>query len=252
MKEPFSLRGHRILITGASGGLGRATALLASRMGAQVILTGRDFEKLKLTRDLMEGDGHVIEGCNLTDVAAIPGWLAGICDECGPLTAMAHAAGVQNPRPLRSLDDAHVNETLVLNLNSAVALVRGFRQKSVCESGGSVVLFSSVMGLAGQAGQIAYSASKGALISMCRSMAMELARDKIRINCVAPGLVETDMAERLQKSLPASQYDGIVAMHPLGIGRPEDVAAAVTFLLSDAARWITGTTLVVDGGYTAH
>jgi NAD(P)-dependent dehydrogenase (short-subunit alcohol dehydrogenase family) len=182
----------------------------------------------------------------------VPEWLTRLASECGPLTGLAHAAGIQIVRPLRALDEATLNETLAVNLNTALFLTKGFRQKTVCPAGGSIVLFSSVMGLTGQAGQAAYSASKGALISMCRSLALELARERIRINCVAPGLVKTEMAGRLKESLPAAQYEAVTAMHPLGLGTPDDIAAPVVFLLSAASAWMTGTTMVVDGGYTSH
>ncbi len=251
MSHPFSLEGARILITGASGGLGRATAVLAAQMGAQVILTGRDAARLEETRAQLTGEGHRVEPRDLRDTAGIPQWMAGLA-ETGPLTGLVHAAGIQIVRPLRLLDDAVFNETMTVNLNTALALAKGFRQKTVRAADGSIVLFSSVMGLAGQPGQAAYSASKGALISMCRSLALELAPERIRINCVAPGLVETEMAGRLKETLPPAQFEAVTAMHPLGLGSPGQIAAPVVFLLSSAAAWITGTTLVIDGGYMAR
>jgi NAD(P)-dependent dehydrogenase (short-subunit alcohol dehydrogenase family) len=108
------------------------------------------------------------------------------------------------------------------------------------------------MGLTGQPGQVLYSATKGALIAMARSMALELARESIRVNCVAPAVVAAGMSEELQKTLSPEQFSAITAQHPLGLGRAEDVANAVAFLLADTSRWITGTTLTVDGGYTAQ
>jgi NAD(P)-dependent dehydrogenase (short-subunit alcohol dehydrogenase family) len=221
-------------------------------MGARLILTGRDASRLEETQAQLNGEGHRVEPRDLRDTAGIPEWLSALAAQAGPLTGLVHAAGIQVVRPLRVLDDAVLNETMAVNLNTALALTKGFRQKTVCAHGGSVVLFSSVMGLTGQPGQAAYSASKGALISMCRSLALELAREKIRINCVAPGLVETEMAGRLKESLPPAQYDAVTAMHPLGLGSPENIAGPVVFLLSAASAWITGTTLVVDGGYTSH
>lgn len=214
MNHPFSLEGSRILVTGASSGLGRATALLASRMGTKLILTGRDVARLEETRALLSGDGHRAAACDLRATEEIPAWLKQVAAETGPLTGLAHAAGIQIVRPLRMLDDAVLNETMAVNLNSAFALTKAFRQRGVCADGGSVVLFSSVMGLTGQPGQAAYSASKGALISMCRSLALELARERIRINCVAPGLVETAMGSRLKASLPPAQYDAVTAFTP--------------------------------------
>lgn len=114
-----------------------------------------------------------------------------------------------------------------------------------------MVFFSSVAGLVGVIGSAAYSASKGAVIALTRSLALELVRDGIRVNCVAPGMVQTEMVEEVQRLLTPEQMQGIAAMHPLGIGRVRDVSNAVAFLLADTSRWITGTTLVVDGGYTA-
>jgi NAD(P)-dependent dehydrogenase (short-subunit alcohol dehydrogenase family) len=221
-------------------------------MGAQLIIIGRDAARLEQTLAQLEGDGHRAERRDLRDTAGIPEWLARLASDIGPLNGLAHAAGIQIVRPLRSLDESVLNETMAVNLNTALALTKGFRQKSVCAQGGSIVLFSSVMGLTGQPGQAAYSASKGALIGMCRSLALELAREKIRINCVAPGLVNSGMGERLRETLPAAQFEAAAAMHPLGQGTAEDVAGAVVFLLSGASAWITGTTLAVDGGYTAH
>jgi NAD(P)-dependent dehydrogenase (short-subunit alcohol dehydrogenase family) len=252
VSHPFSLEGLQILITGASGGLGRATAILAGRMGAKLVLTGRNRDRLEETRALVPSDGHHIEPRDLKLTGEIPAWLKQLTVSVGRLHGLVHAAGIQIVRPLRMADDAALNEMMAINVNAAFALVKGFRQRGVVGEAGSIVLLSSVMGITGQAGQALYSASKGALISMCRSAAVELARDKIRINCIAPGLVKTEMAEQLKSSLSAEQVQAVTAMHPLGLAQPADVAGAAVFLLSPAAGWITGTTLVVDGGYTAH
>ena len=252
MSHPFDLSGRHFLVTGASSGLGRATSILASGMGARLTLTGRDEQRLEETRAMLEGSGHQVMPRDLSNSGGIPAWLKEVAAAGGPLEGVAHASGVQTVRPLRILDDAYLRGVMDTNFLSAMALVRGFRQRGVCAEGGSIVLFSSVMALKGQAGQTAYCASKGALVSACRALALELAGERIRINCVAPGLVRTPMADRLQAALPADQYQAVEAAHPLGLGDPADVAAAVVYLLSKAARWVTGTTLVVDGGYTAH
>jgi NAD(P)-dependent dehydrogenase (short-subunit alcohol dehydrogenase family) len=132
-------------------------------------------------------------------------------------------------------------------------LAKGARQKSVLPAGGSSIVFiSSVAALVGEPGASVYSAAKGALISLARSLAVELAAERVRVNCVIPGLVRTPMGDRLVKLLSPAEALELEKRHCLGFGDPSDIAAAVAFLLSDDARWITGTTLVVDGGYSAH
>jgi NAD(P)-dependent dehydrogenase (short-subunit alcohol dehydrogenase family) len=125
-------------------------------------------------------------------------------------------------------------------------------QKGVCAQNGSIVFLSSVAGLTGQAGIAAYAASKGAIVSLTRALAVELAAEHIRVNCVAPGVVITEMGQELLGMLAPEQGAALEAMHLLGLGTPRDVSYAIAFLLAETARWITGTVLVVDGGYTAH
>ncbi len=139
-----------------------------------------------------------------------------------------------------------------INVGAAIGLAKGFCQKGVCAPGGSIVFISSVAGLTGQAGLAAYAASKGAIVALTKALAVELAGEHIRVNCVAPGVVTTEMGQSLLRMLTPEQDADLEAMHLLGLGRPRDVAYAIAFLLAETARWITGTVLVVDGGYTAH
>ena len=120
------------------------------------------------------------------------------------------------------------------------------------DHGASLVAVSSVMGTVGQPAASVYSASKGALNLAVKSLALEFARQKIRVNSVAPGLVETSMAAEVKEKISGEDYQRIEELHPLGIGKTEDVASAIAFLLSDMSKWITGTTLIVDGGYTSQ
>lgn len=251
--NPLNLDGHRILVTGASSGIGRETAVLLSKLGASLLLVARNADRLAETEHLLEGSGHRVEVFDLTSLTEIPIWLKGLAAKCGPINGMVHSAGTHFIRPLRVLTPESLDEAMRINLYSAAALVKGFRQKNVRVQGGaSVVFLASVMGLVGQAAVSAYAASKGALIALGKSMASELASEGIRVNCVAPGLVKSEMTDRFLASLTAEQAVAIEKMHPLGIGSPVDVAYAVAFLLANTGRWITGTTMIVDGGYTAQ
>jgi NAD(P)-dependent dehydrogenase (short-subunit alcohol dehydrogenase family) len=251
--NPMDLTGHSILVSGASSGMGRETSILLSRLGATLVLVARRADALAETERLLEGSGHRSVPYDLTATDGIPAWMKALAAESGPLSGLVHSAGIQLTRPLRVLTQAHLDDVMRINLGAAVALVKGFRQKGVVsDKGRSVVLVASIMGLVGQPGIGAYAASKGALIALCRSLALELAPERIRLNCVCPGHVHTEMAQRLRETLTPEQFAAIEAMHPLGIGTALDVAYAVAFLLADTSRWITGTTLVVDGGYTAQ
>lgn len=252
MINPMDLTGSRILVTGAGSGIGREVAMLLSQLGARVVLAGRRLERLQETAALLEGDGHLPVSYDLGEALGIPAWIRTLTQEGGPFDGMVHMAGVHSFRPLRSLDPAYLDQIMQSNLGSAVALARGLRQKDCCRKPASLVFTASVAGLTGVAGASAYSASKGALIALTRSLALELAREEIRVNCLAPGFVETPMTEQLRASLLPEQFSAIEAMHPLGLGQPRDVAHAAAFLLAPTGRWITGSTLVIDGGYTSH
>jgi len=249
--NPIDLSGRSILVTGASSGIGRETAVLLSQLGARVILAGRNKGRLDGTQAMLDGSGHRAEQFDLADLDAIPAWVKDISSRYGALHGVVNSAGIYGVFPLRTLTKSQLEETLHLNLNAAILLAKGFRQKGCHTERGAIVFLSSVAGLRGHAGISAYTASKSALIGVTRSLAIELARDGIRVNNVAPGLVETEMAGQFEEQTLAGRT-GVESEYPLGVGRPRDVANGIAFLLSDAARWITGTTLVIDGGFTAH
>ena len=250
--NPLLMEGKTILVTGASSGIGRETATLLSALGARIVLAGRDSTRLEETKSRLDGEGHVTQAFELADNEGIPNWLTEITRQVGPLDGLAHCAGVHQALPLRMLKAAKVEEILRINLTSAVMLVKAFRQKGCASTGGSVVLVSSVAGLAGQPGVSSYAASKAALIGFTRAAAMELAPEGLRVNAVAPGFVCTEMGESLRGKLTPDQFSKIEESHPLGLGTPLDVAQAIAYLLAPTGRWITGSTLVIDGGYTAQ
>jgi NAD(P)-dependent dehydrogenase (short-subunit alcohol dehydrogenase family) len=248
--HPLDLGGKTVLVTGASSGIGRDAAIFLSQCNARVILTARNRERLEQTAAELSGTGHIIETLDLASGDQIPGVLKKLCESIGPLHGLVHCAGVHSPHPLRVLTAEKLETVMRINVSSAAMLAKGFRQKGCSSSGSAIVLISSVAGIAGEAGVSAYAASKAAIIGLCRSLAMELAGQGIRVNCVAPGFVRTEMAERIEAALTPEQFQALEAKHPLGFGTPRDVSHAIVFLLAETARWITGTTLVIDGGYT--
>jgi NAD(P)-dependent dehydrogenase (short-subunit alcohol dehydrogenase family) len=252
MINPLDLAGRTILVTGASSGIGRETAHLISQLGGRVVLVGRNEERLAETLQLLPGEVHRAEPFNLSLVDEIPRWLKSISASSGPLDGLVHSAGIHKLRPVRTLSSQTVEEVMRINVGAAIGLAKGFSQKGVFAPGGSIVFLSSIAGLTGQAGLAAYAASKGAIVALTRALAVELAGEHIRVNCVAPGVVQTEMGQGLLGMLTPEQGAALEAMHLLGFGRPRDVAYAIAFLLAETARWITGTVLVVDGGYTAQ
>ena len=248
----LGIGGRRVLITGASSGIGRATAILASRHGAKVALVGRRVDALTAVHNSLLGDGHLIREFDLSDTDGIPSLVNSIAEHFGGLDAVVHAAGIHSSRPLRSIDTDHLDSVLHSNVVTGFMLAKGFRNKRIQKVQPSMVLVSSVMAGVGQPGVSAYAASKGAVTALTKSLALELKRDGIRVNCVEPGIVMTEMTETLKATVGEENFAAISAAHPLGLGRPDDVANAILYLMSDAASWVTGTSLVVDGGYTAQ
>ncbi len=248
---PFSLSGRHILVTGASTGIGRAVAVTAADLGARVTLTARNADRLADTAAALAGSGHRIAPFDLSDTDAIPGWVKQQAAEAGAFDGLAHCAGVQVGKPVRAVDRAFFDQTMHVNLLSALALARGLRQKGCHGPDAAVVFVASVAAMIGQPGNVAYAASKGGLVAAGRALAMELLRDGIRVNCVAPALVETEMMDRFRATITEDQFTAVRNAHPMGFGKPEDVAAAIAFLLGPGSRWITGVTLPVDGGYLA-
>jgi NAD(P)-dependent dehydrogenase (short-subunit alcohol dehydrogenase family) len=250
--NPMDLAGRTILVTGASSGIGRETATLLSQLNARVVLAARDAERLEQTRAGLLGEEHRVETFDLNAVQEIPGWVKTLAAACGPFDGIAHCAGIHDMRPLNTMRAERFEDVMRTNVTSGVMLAKGFRQNGCFRRGGGIVFLSSVAGLVGQAGVSAYAAGKAALAGLTRSLAVELAPQGIRVNCVAPGLVDSEMTTRLRNSLSPEQFAAVEALHPLGLGTTRDVAHAVAFLLAETGRWITGSTLVVDGGYTAH
>lgn len=239
---PHLLQGRRFLITGATGGAGRAVAREISRVGGLCVLAGRDPEKLGKTLEETHGGGHT----TLT-----------LMDSFGhefrtthPYDGIVHCAGEEVVGPL-SL--ARPEQAMKASYNIALSILAAAsrRKDGILRDGGSIVLMSSVAAVRGTAGMAVYSASKAAVEGLARAAALELAPRRIRVNCIRAGAFASPMHTRIAQRLTPEQQDEYAGRHPLGIGRAEDVAHLALYLLSDASRWMTGACVPLDGGYTA-
>lgn len=248
---PFS--GRWVLVSGASSGIGRAIAVELAAQGAAVILSGRNVEQLQVSAAALGGAPHRVLTLDLADTAAIVPAVQQLRAEVGPIYGLCHAAGVVETRPLASTTADVVRAQLDINLVAGLELARAVCRRDVlAPEGGSLLFISSVYGRVGMAGQIGYCATKGAVASAVRALAVELARRKVRANCLSPGLVFTEMTQKSLGMLSPEHVDKLKAAHPLGTGEAQDVAHAAAFLLAPASRWITGVDLAVDGGFTAQ
>lgn len=251
--HPFSLTGKTIVITGASSGIGKQCAILCGQMGAKVVLIARNVERLHETRDAIgTKQDHLVIPMDLNAFDVVADSLAANKESVGQVHGIVHCAGISTTLPLRMISEEKLHVFFQTNVNAAIHLTKLLCKPTLMPVGGSVVFMSSVMGVVGEAGKTLYSLTKGALVAGAKSLAIELASRNIRVNCISPGVVVTPMSKDAVYSQDETSLKKIKSYHPLGLGQPEDVANACVFLLSDGARWITGTNLVVDGGYTAR
>ena len=249
--SPFSLKGKKILITGASSGIGSSVSQLASKQGAVCIINGRNEERLDRTLNGLSGKGHTAISSDLNEGNGVE-LLRRALDQAGPLNGFVHCAGIEKTLPFRVTQTSDLREIMAINLEAFWEITKELiKSKNHEKERLSVVGISSVAALYGAPGKTAYAASKGALISLIKSLSAEYAGKGIRFNAVCPGYVDTPMLETVKKLYKDEEefVSSIVSKHPLGLGTPEDVAGAAIYLLSDAAKWVTGTVMEVDGGY---
>jgi len=252
MNSAFSLSNKNIIITGASSGIGRECAITFSQFGANVILVARNRERLKQTFSKLNKGNHIFIIQDITEYDKLEEIVRTAVEKIGKMSGFVHSAGVEMTLPLRNMNPSYYENMFAINVISGFEIARIISKKKYLEENcASFVFISSVMGMLGQSGKIGYCSSKGALISGIKAMALELAKKNIRVNCILPGVVETEMTNKMFDKFSEESKKMTIDMHPLGLGKPSDVAYACVYLLSDAARWVTGTNLVIDGGYGA-
>ena len=249
----FSLSNKTILITGASSGIGRSCAVQCSKMGASLLLMGRNVDELNRTvSELQPGTKVEMIVADFSKMVDLELVIAEKILTIGKIAGFIHCAGVEKTLPLKKQTSEVFQSIFDINVFAGFELAKIISLKKYKAEKASFVFIASVAGMVGESGKTIYSASKGAVISGARSMSMELARSDIRVNSISPAMVKTPILEKMFDGIGEDATQNIIKKHPLGIGEPEDVANACVFLLSDAAKWITGTNLVVDGGYTAQ
>lgn len=246
--NPFSLNGKKILVTGASSGIGRGIAISCAQMGATLILNGRNEDRLQETLNMLEGEGHTVVVSDLSTQEGID-YLA---DTLPEIQGWVNSAGIPKVSPIKYFTREDVEEILNVNAVSSMLLLSKLLKKKKLKRGASVVLISAVTGaFVGSKGDTSYCASKGAVNGFMKGAALELAPQGIRVNSINPGLVPTNILN-LANELAGEEHHTEIMMdrYPLNrLGTPEDIGNGAVYLLSDASAWVTGTNLVIDGGY---
>lgn len=242
--NPFSLSGKTVLVTGASSGIGKATAIECSKMGAVLVITGRNEARLKETFDLLCGEGHRMIVGDLTVKEDLEKLVKGTM----ALDGMVHCAGISGHKLFTYLKQEEIDNMFSINYLSPLKISQSLLKAKKVKKGGSIVFMASTSGiLSSYIGGSLYSSTKGAVGGLVKGMALELASKKIRVNSVMPSMIETPIMNG--GDVTDEQFEADKQLYPLKrYGKPEEVAYAVIYLLSDATTWITGTNLLMDGG----
>lgn len=246
MYNPFSLLGKTVFVTGASSGIGRSVAIVCSKMGAKVIITGRNEDRLQDTFSKLEGDNHQFHICDLNQVDQYKD----LIEHLPALDGVVHSAGISNFKPFQFLKGDDYNEMFGINVFAPAQITGALLKAKKLQKNASIVFITSISGiLTSYYGGALYSSTKGALNGMLKGMALDLSSKKIRVNGVMPAMINTDILNN--GTLTDEQVEADVKKYPLGrYGNVEEVAYAVIYLLSEASSWTTGTNILLDGGRT--
>lgn len=246
MSTPFHLDNKTVLVTGASSGIGRQIAISCSAMGATVVITGRDKERLNETYTQLKGKGHIQLTCELLNEEE----RTKFAETIPALDGVVHCAGIVSPTPTKYIEEKHIRQVMGTNFELAVLLTGRLMRSKKINHNASFVFMSSISAHYPYNGGSLYTASKAAIEAYSKNLAFENYTRGIRSNCLSPAMVDTPIYEQTKVGMYGATPDSYPNLYPLGIGKPEDVANAAIFLLSEASKWITGTNMLLDGGYS--
>lgn len=254
MNNPLAIEGKTILITGAASGIGSQCALDFANAGANLVLLDLNSEALEVINKKCEDFGVSVfsKAVDLTDEVATAEVVEEAVASVGKIHGMLHAAGIEKTLPFNKLTTEDYERIYRINVIGGLNLVGLLSKKKYRGDNAKYVMIASITALVGRPGVAAYAASKGALVSAVKTLALELAPKGATINCISPGTIMTPLMCAMMESLSEEQQEERKAGFPLGLGQPSDIANTAMFLLSDGARWITGQNIVVDGGYTVR
>jgi NAD(P)-dependent dehydrogenase (short-subunit alcohol dehydrogenase family) len=244
------LSGKVAIITGGGSGIGKAIAQAFVREGAKVVIAGRDSKRLDRAATEIGADCLAVSA-DVSNVANVENLVSATINRFKKINILVNNAAVLLPGTAESISEESFDQTFAINVKGLWLLSRAVLPYMRAAGGGSIVNIASVLSMVGARNRVAYSASKGAVMAMTKAMALDHAAENIRVNCIAPGIVETEMVARFSTDENARKQR--VAMHPMGrFGQPQEVASAAVFLASDESGWTTGSVVTIDGGYSAQ
>lgn len=243
--NPFSLEGKTILVTGASSGIGRAIAVECSKMGATMVITARSSERLQDTYQQLHGAGHLQIVADLSSEEDVKS----LAENAPELHGIVHNAGITKTLPFKFINRKDFDVLMQTNFYAPVFITQQLHKLKKIRKGAAIVFISSIATFSVDVGNAMYSATKGAVNSFVKVLAVEMSKQQIRVNSIQPGMVKTNILEA--GVISEEQLRETERKYPLGrFGNPEDIACAAIYLLSDASSWMTGSNLVIDGGFT--